>query len=259
MPSPTGAFRSLRNRNYRLWATGAFVSNVGTWMQRIAQDWLVLTELTHRNATAVGIVTALQFAPQILLLPLTGHAADHFDRRKVLMATQAGMGVLAFGLGLLTTAGLAQLWHVYVFAALLGCATAFDSPARHVFVAELVGDADLPNAVALNSTSFNVARMIGPALAGGLIAEVGTGPSFLVNAASSLAVVFTLTMLRDGDLHRDHAATATRGGLLASLSYVRARPELLAPAGFTPAATSASHNATACSAGTMISKPSSPV
>jgi MFS family permease len=226
MPSSTGAFRSLRNRNYRLWAAGALVSNIGTWMQRIAQDWLVLTELTHRNATAVGIVTALQFAPQILLLPLTGHAADHLDRRKVLMATQAGMGALAFGLGLLTIAGLVQLWHVYVFAGLLGCATAFDSPARHVFVAELVGDADLPNAVALNSTSFNIARMIGPALAGGLIAEVGTGPSFLINAASSLVVVFTLTLLRDDDLHRDHAATATRGGLLASFSYVRARPEL---------------------------------
>jgi MFS family permease len=228
MPSSTGMFRSLRNRNFRLWSAGALISNVGTWMQRIAQDWLVLTELTHRNATAVGIVTALQFAPQIMLLPWTGHVADHFDRRKVLMATQGVMAALALSLGLLTIAGIVQLWHVYVFAALLGSATAFDSPARHVFVSELVGDADLSNAVGLNSTSFNLARMIGPSMAGGLIAAVGTGPSFLINAASSLAVLGTLSLVRTGELHRDHGAAAPRGGLADSLRYVRARPDLRA-------------------------------
>ena len=111
-----GTFRSLRGFNYRTWAIGAIVSNVGTWMQRTAQDWLVLTQLTKNNATAVGIVMALQFGPQVLLLPLTGFAADHLDRRKLLFATQAAMGTLALGLGVLTVLGLVQLWHVYVFA-----------------------------------------------------------------------------------------------------------------------------------------------
>jgi MFS family permease len=170
-----GTFRSLQNLNYRIWAIGALVSNIGSWMQRTAQDWIVLTELTHRNATAVGIVMGLQFGPQILLLPLSGFAADHLDRRKVLFCTQAAMGLLALGLGLLTVTGVVRLWHVYVFAFLLGCASAFDSPARQTFVAELVEERDLPNAVALNSTSFNAARMIGPAIAGGLIAGVGSG------------------------------------------------------------------------------------
>src|SRR5580700_10689267 len=116
-----GTFRSLGGYNYRVWAVGAIVSNVGTWMQRTAQDWLVLTQLSHHNATAVGAVMALQFGPQVLLLPLTGFAADHLDRRKLLMATQGAMGLLALALGLLTVSGIVQLWHVYVFACLLGC------------------------------------------------------------------------------------------------------------------------------------------
>src|SRR5215468_7249890 len=120
-PSPFGGtFRSLNGFNYRTWAVGAFVSNIGTWMQRTAQDWLVLTQLTHNNATAVGVVMALQFGPQVLLLPLTGFAADHLDRRKLLFATQASLGALALGLGLLTLSGLVELWHVYVFALLQG-------------------------------------------------------------------------------------------------------------------------------------------
>src|SRR6202047_5102107 len=127
-----GTFRSLQTFNYRMWACGALVSNVGTWMQRTAQDWIVLTQLTHHNATAVGVVMALQFGPQVLLLPLTGFAADHLDRRKLLIATQAAMGALALGLGILTVVGLIQLWQVYVFAFLLGCVTAFDAPARHL-------------------------------------------------------------------------------------------------------------------------------
>jgi MFS family permease len=159
-------FRSLAGYNYRVWAAGALVSNIGTWMQRIAQDWLVLTKLTHHNATAVGVVMALQFGPQLLLLPLTGYAADHLDRRKLLFATQAMLGTLAFALGVLTVTGQVQLWQVYGFAFLLGCVTAFDAPARQTFISELVGEANLANAVALNSTSFNAARMVGPAIAG---------------------------------------------------------------------------------------------
>jgi MFS family permease len=224
----TGTFRSLKGFNYRMWAGGAFVSNVGTWMQRTAQDWVVLTQLTHNNATAVGVVMALQFGPQVLLLPLTGFAADHLDRRRLVFATQAAMGALALGLGVLTVAGVVQLWHVYVFALLLGCVTAFDSPARQTFVSELVVEADLSNAVALNSTSFHAARMIGPAVAGVLIATVGSGWAFLINAASFAAVLCSLTLLRVGELHLRSRALQTPGGLAEGFRYVWKRPELKA-------------------------------
>ncbi|OOG41577.1 MFS transporter [Rhodanobacter sp. C05] len=223
-----GTFRSLRNYNYRVWASGAIVSNIGTWMQRTAQDWIVLTQLTRHNAAAVGVVMALQFGPQLLMLPLTGFAADHLDRRKLLIATQAAMGLLALGLGLLTVSGLVQLWHVYVFAFLLGCVAAFDAPARQTFVSDLVGETDLSNAVALNSTSFNVARMIGPAVAGVLIASVGTGWVFLINAASFVAVLCSLGLLRIGELHLGSRPERTRGSLVEGFRYVWHRPDLKA-------------------------------
>jgi MFS family permease len=223
-----GTFRSLRGFNYRMWAGGAFVSNVGTWMQRTAQDWIVLTQLTHHNATAVGVVMSLQFGPQVLLLPLTGFAADHLDRRKLLFATQGAMGALALGLGILTVAGLVQLWQVYVFAFLLGCVSAFDAPARQTFVSELVVDADLSNAVGLNSTSFNAARMIGPAIAGVLIAAVGSGWVFLLNAASFAAVLCSLSLLRVDELHRTDRAHRTRGSMAEGFRYVWKRPDLKA-------------------------------
>lgn len=219
-------FRSLGNPNYRLWAGGAIVSNVGTWMQRTAQDWIVLTALTHNNATAVGVVMALQFGPQLLLLPLTGYAADHFDRRKILIATQAAMCLLATGLGLLTLTGLVQLWHVFVFAFFLGCAAAFDAPARQTFVAELVGEDHLSNAVALNSTSFNAARMVGPAVAGLLIGVVGAGWVFLINALSYVAVLISLTLLRKDQLHRSKRPTRSAGGFVEGFRYVWGRPDL---------------------------------
>ncbi|HLG45595.1 MAG TPA: MFS transporter [Reyranella sp.] len=225
---PTGTFRSLANYNYRLWAGGAIVSNVGTWMQRVAQDWLVLTQLTHNNASAMGVVMSLQFGPQMLMLPFSGFAADYFDRRKLLMVTQAAMGLCALGLGLLTVTGLVQLWQVYVFAFLHGCAAAFDAPARQVFVSDLVGETDLPNAVALNSTSFNAARMVGPAIAGLLIASVGTGWAFLANALSFAAVLCSLTFLRVGDLHRVRRASRAPGGFAAGFRYVWHRPDLRA-------------------------------
>lgn len=224
-PRP-GTFRSLRRYNYRTWALGALVSNVGTWMQRTAQDWLVLTSLTHHNATAVGVVMALQFGPQLLFLPLSGYAADHLDRRKLLLATQASMGVLALGLGLLTLSGLVQLWHVYVFAFLLGAVAAFDAPARQTFVSDLVGEEDLPNAVALNSTSFNAARLVGPGVAGALIAGVGTGWVFLLNALSFAAVLLSLTRLRKEELYGGAAVRRARGKLLDGFRYVWGRPDL---------------------------------
>ena len=221
-----GTFRSLRGFNYRVWAGGAVVSNVGTWMQRTAQDWLVLTQLTHRNATAVGVVMALQFGPQLLLLPLTGFTADHLDRRKILLVTQAAMGLLALGLGLLTVTGAVRLWHVDAFAFGLGCVAAFDSPARQTFVSELVGEADLSNAVGLNSTSFNAARTVGPAVAGVLIASVGTGWVFLLNAASFLAVLGSLSFLRVGELHRKGRPVRTRGSFAEGFRYIWQRPDL---------------------------------
>ena len=222
-----GTFRSLSNRNYRVWAAGAIVSNVGTWMQRTAQDWLVLTELTHRNATAVGIVMGLQFGPQLLLLPLTGLVADRSNRRKLLFATQATMGLLALGLGVLTLTGTVQLWQVYVFALLLGCVAAFDAPARQTFVSELVPEAQLSNAVALNSTSFNIARLIGPAVAGLLIALVGTGWVFLLNAASFLAVLVSLRLLRVSDLLPREPVDRVKESLLDGFRYVGQRPDIL--------------------------------
>jgi MFS family permease len=224
----SGIFRSLGIFNYRVWAAGALVSNVGTWMQRTAQDWLVLTELTDHNASAVGIVMALQFGPQLLLLPWTGFAADHFNQRRLLMATQAAMGVLSLGLGVLTVAGLVQLWHVYVFAFLFGCAAAFDAPVRQTFVSELVGDADLPNAVALNSASFNAARMLGPAVAGLVILSIGCGWAFLINGASFVAVLVSLCLLRVESLHSRARAPRAKGSFAKGLRYVWRRPDLRA-------------------------------
>lgn len=223
-----GTFRSLRSPNYRIWAAGALVSNVGTWMQRTAQDWLVLTQLTPHNAAAVGIVMSLQFGPQLLLLPWTGFAADHYDQRKLLMVTQALMGLLALTLGVFTVTGFVELWHVYVFAFLSGCASAFDAPVRQVFVAELVAEKDLSNAIALNSTSFNMARMIGPAVAGLTIASVGTGWAFLLNGSSFFAVLVSLFFLRVSGQHAKGRALRTKGSLTEGLRYVWARPDLKA-------------------------------
>jgi MFS family permease len=223
-----GMFHSLGSHNYRLWAGGALVSNLGTWMQRIGQDWLVLTILTDHSATAVGTVMALQFGPALLLLPLSGFAADHMDRRKLLLFTQGAAGLLALGLGLVTLTGVVQLWHVYGFALLLGCVTAFDAPARQAFVSDLVSDDSLANAVALNSASFNAARMVGPAVAGVLIAAVGEGWLFLINAGSYAAVLVSLWWLRVHELHVETRPERTRGSLLAGLRYVRQRPDLVA-------------------------------
>src|SRR5215831_7831745 len=202
------AFRSLNGFNYRVWAGGAFVSNVGTWMHRTALDWCVLTQLTHNNPTAVGAIMALQFGPQLLLLPLTGLAADYLDRRKLLMATQAAMGALALGLAILTICGLVQLWHAFLFALLLGCVAAFDSPARHTFVLELVGQADLPNAV--------------------LVALTGSGWVFLISAISFAALLCSLSLLRVGELHLQDRALRATGNLADGFRYVWKRPDLKA-------------------------------
>ncbi len=224
----SGTFRSLRSFNFRLWMAGSLVSNIGTWMQRVAQDWLVLTQLTHHDASALGMVMGLQFAPQLLLLPWTGSAADRLNQRKLLMFTQATMGVLALVLGVLTIAGVIQLWHVYVLAFLSGCAAALDAPVRQTFVAEMVGDADLPNAVALNSSSFNAAQMIGPAVAGLLIAGVGLGWAFVLNGVSFAAVLISMSFFRLKELQASARAHRTTSGFQEGLRYVWKRPDLMA-------------------------------
>ena len=228
MSAAGGTFRAMRHRNFRVWSAGALVSNIGTGVQRTAQDWLVLVTLTHQSAAAVGIVMALQFAPQLLWLPWTGSAADHSDQRKLLMITQASMGLLALLLGGLTLAGEVRLWQVYVFAFLFGSAAAFDAPVRQIFVAQLVGDADLHNAVTLNTISFNLGSLIGPAISGLMIAAVGTGWAFVANGASFVMVLASLLLLRTDALHPSTASKRTPGSFAEGLRYVAGRPDLIA-------------------------------
>jgi len=206
-------FRSLRNRNYRLYSAGQLVSLTGTWMQRIAQDWLVL-QLTG-SGTALGVVTALQFAPTILLGPAGGMLADRADKRKLLLATQSMIALIAVTLGMLDLTGAVTYWHVLALAAALGTVSALDSPGRQSFVVELVGKADLPNAVALNSTVFNSAALLGPAFAGAAISMVGTGWAFIANAISSLAVLYGLAAMRSTDLHPAPVVRRAKGQLRA--------------------------------------------
>jgi MFS family permease len=196
-------------------------------MQRVAQDWLVLTVLTDNSGTAVGITTGLQFAPALLLAPAAGALADRVDRRKLLVATQTASGLLALVLGVLVLTGVAQLWQVYLLALLLGTVSAVDAPARQAFVSELVSTEDLPNAVGLNSASFHAGRLIGPGIAGLLIHWFGTGPVFLINAVSFAAVVTSLTRMRIGELRP--APRRPRGGhaVREGLAYVRRRTDIL--------------------------------
>jgi MFS family permease len=185
-------FRSLSNPNYRLWFVGAVISNIGTWLQRTAQDWIVIAELSDKNASAVGLVVFLQFAPQILLLPITGWTADRMDRRKLLFITQCLMAALALILGVLVLSGNVALWQVCACAFALGCVAAFDAPARHAFVSDIVSEKELSNAVGLNSVSFNSARLVGPAIAGVLIALIGTGWVFMINVLSFIPLLIAL-------------------------------------------------------------------
>ena len=220
-------FRSLAGINYRLWFAGALVSNIGTWMQRTAQDWVVLTELTDHDAAAVGIVMALQLGPQLLLVPWSGLIADRFDKRRILIGTQAVMAGLGIGLGVLVVSGAATLPLVYVFALALGITGAIDAPARQAFVSELVSEKDLPNAVALNSASFNGARLIGPAVAGVLTVVVGAGWVFVINGFTFAATLLSLILLRRDKLRPAPRAPRGPGQLLEGLRYVRTRPDIL--------------------------------
>jgi MFS family permease len=223
----TQMFRSLRVRNYRLFASGQLVSLTGSWMQRVAQDWLVLT-LTN-SGTALGIVTALQFGPSLLLGLWGGVLADRYDKRKLLLGTQTALALVALALGLLDVAGVVQYWHVLVLAALLGMITAIDTPTRQSFVVEMVGRDDLTNAVGINSTIFNSARIVGPAIAGVTISAVGTGWAFIANAASSIAVLAGLWLMRPGELYSAPPLERAKGQLRAGVRYVLGCRDLLLP------------------------------
>ncbi|MEU7001022.1 MFS transporter [Nonomuraea sp. NPDC046570] len=222
-------FRSLRIHNYRLFAAGGAVSNLGGWMQRTAQDWLVL-DLTHGSAAALGTTTALQFLPMLLFGMFGGVLADRYPKRPVLIVAQSLMAVLALTMGVLTVTGSAQVWHVYVMAFALGIISCVEVPTRQAFVVEMVGREDLANAIALNSSSFQLARVLGPAIGGVLIYVLGgTGPIFLVNALSFAGVIAGLVFMRKSELTPAELVPRAKGQLREGLRYVMDRPELLMP------------------------------
>lgn len=223
----SATFASLRIHNYRIWFFGGLVANVGTWMQRIAQDWLVLTVLTDDSGVAVGITTALQFAPTLVLSAWAGLLADRVDRRALLVITQLALAGLAAGLGALVLLGHAELWHVYVFAAALGCVSAFDGPARMTVVADLVPPERISNAVGLNSASFNVARLVGPAAAGLLIGVVGIGWVFVINAVSFAGTIVSLAMMRPQEMRSRERPRRGSGQIREGVAYVRSRPDIV--------------------------------
>ncbi|QAY61676.1 MFS transporter [Microbacterium protaetiae] len=219
-------FRSLGLFNYRVWFIGALISNIGGWMQSTAQDWVVLTELTNNDATAMGVTMALQFGPPLVLVSFTGWVADHFDRRKLLMCTQTALGLLAITVGVLLLTHVMTLPLMWMFAGLFGIANAFDSPARQAFVSDVVSRENAANAVALNSASFNTARLIGPAVGGIMIVLVGTGWMFMINAVTFIAMLVALSMMRRDELEpRVKATDATR--LADGFRYVARRKDLL--------------------------------
>jgi MFS family permease len=223
-------FRALVIRNYRLFAAGSLVSNVGTWMQRVAQDWLVLV-LTDSPA-ALGITTGLQFLPILLFSAYAGVVGDLFPKRRVIAVTQMGMALTAGVLGVLAVTGAVQPWHVYVLAFLFGTGTAFDGPNRQAFVSEMVGPDHVSNAVGLNSASFNLARIVGPAVAGLLIAWFGsgafaTGWVILLNSISYVAVVAALLQMRQDELHTPEPVARAKGMVRDGMRYVRSRSDVM--------------------------------
>lgn len=219
-----GNWRSFRHRNYRILFPANAVSNIGSWAQRIAQDWLVL-ELTNNNGTYLGLVTAVQFAPVLAFSLHGGKLADRFNKRKVLILTNIIGGSASLALGALVMTDLIALWHVFVLAGILGISTAIDAPVRQAFTTEVVGQTDLPNAVSLNSANFNAGRLVGPAVSGLLIAAFGTGPSFLVNGFSYFFVIAALANLNEkGFFHQDRPKSD--GSIHEGIAYAKARPDI---------------------------------
>ncbi len=212
-------FSSLRNRNYRLYFVGQIISVSGTWMQRLAQAWLIL-RLTHNNGVALGFESALQFLPMLLFGAWGGVVADRFDKRRLLYLTQFAAGALALGLGLVVSANVATVGIVYLFSVLLGFVNVIDNPARQTFVMEMVGREDLPNAVGLNSVIMNSSRVVGPAIGGILIEVIGLAPCFYLNAASYIAVIVALRMMDGNALLRVPTVPRAKGQLREGFRYV---------------------------------------
>ena len=219
-------FASLAVHNYLLYFLGSLTSNIGTWMARVAQDWLVLMVLTAQSSSALGIVTGLQFLPIALLAPYAGAVSDRVPKRQLLVVTQAAMALTGAALAVLVLTDTVQLWHVYVLATLTGIVSAFDNPARQAFVSEMVPMRLLPNAVGLNSASFNSARLVGPGVAGLLIAAWGVGPAMVVNAISFVAVIVAVVAMRPHELNPAKPAKS-RGAVREGLRYVSSRPDII--------------------------------
>lgn len=219
-------FAALRARNFRLYAACSFVSNIGTWMQRIAQDWLVL-QVSGNSGVALGVTTALQYLPMVLLSPFFGAVADRYSKRRILLVTQSFLGLTGAVLGVMVLLDVVQVWHVFILAFAAGVGAACDTPTRQSFVSEMVPREDLPNAVALISASFNLARVFGPAVAGFMIVAFGTGPAFLVNAASFGATLIALLLMRTADLTPSVPTARGPGQIRDGLRYVRSRPRLV--------------------------------
>ena len=222
--SPEGNWRALRHRNFRILYAAGVLTNIGTWAQRIAQDWLVL-ELTNNNGTYLGIVTALQFLPVMLLSMQGGVLADKVDKRKALIITNLGSGISALLLGALVIANQVTINHVYFLAILLGIFSAIDAPIRQSFNVEVVGHKDLTNAMGLNSANFHFGRLIGPAISGFLIAAFGTGPSFLINGFSFIIVTLSFLAVRKSELHIEEKSKSD-GTLKEAFNYIKKRPDL---------------------------------
>jgi MFS family permease len=220
-------FSSLRIRNYRIYLIGQSISLCGTWMQRIAQAWLVL-ELTG-SGTAVGAVTALQYVPIMLLAPWGGVIADRYDKRRILYVTQTVIAISAVVLGVLVLTDVIELWMVYLSALTLGLSSAFDTPTRQTFVLEMVGRDNVTNAVSLHSTLVNAARVVGPAIAGLIIVFIGIGWCFVIDGISYLGLVIALLLMNPGELHLEETPTRTPNQLVEGLRYVMATPAVRTP------------------------------
>ncbi|MBG6238530.1 MFS family permease [Mycetocola sp. CAN_C7] len=220
-------FIALSVPNFRIWTTGNILAMTAGWTQRIAQDWLVL-ELTG-SATAVGITVAMQFAPMLFFGLLGGVLVDRHSKRMLMVITQALFAVLSLGLAVLTIAGVVEAWHVFAIAFATGLVTVVDNPARQVIVTELVGQKNLRNAISINSSVFQLAGMIGPAIAGVLLLTVGAGPAFVINGVACLTVIVMLGMLRTGQMTRVAPSPRAKGQLREGLRYAVAKPTILYP------------------------------
>ena len=222
----SATFASMRYVNYRYWFVASLIASTGAWLQRVAQDWYVLTVLTDHDSGQVGIVTALQFLPIILFSAWAGVLADRIPGRRLLQCTQAGVGLVSLVMGLVVLTGTGELWHQYILAFVSGTISAIDTPARQAFVGELVPPDKMANAVALNATAFHAARLIGPASAGLFIDWWGVGPVFLIDAGMFAAPIIALFLMRGDRLYPRTLVPRARGQLREGIAYVRGRTDI---------------------------------